>query len=239
MGRCSKCKKDIETFACDSCGGLLCKACGDLTSSEIKCLQLIGKRKLIFYCNECEAGLKQVPVLVAKITEMQAQLADLIANGQQCSPQYTKDFDEIVFEEISDRLSRRRNVVLFGVKDSDNKDTDRRTVSQILDVVVPGVAVETAQMFRLGRYNKDKESPRPIKLILKSEHQAEDILTGSRLLRDSSEFGRVFISPDRTRKQMLFYKNVRKEFDERRKNGENDITIKHLNGMPKIVKKKN
>lgn len=238
MGKCSKCNKDTETFPCDSCGAMLCRVCGDLTASEVKCLQLVAKRRLVFYCSECEAGLKQVPLLVAKVTEMQAQLADLIASREQVgAPLCPDSVDEAVFEEVSDRLSRRKNVVLFGVPDDNNKEADRRLLSQILDIVLPEVAVDGMNMFRLGRFKGENGGPRPIKLKLKNEQLVDDILSGSRLLKDSQEFKRVFISPDRTKKQTLFYKDVKKRFDERRARGEQNITIRYVNGMPKIVNK--
>lgn len=240
MGHCSGCKKDIETFACDSCSRLLCRSCGGLTASEVKCLQLVGKRKLIFYCEDCENGLKQVPVLIKKITEIQAQINDLIESKQRTHvAQQSEICEEVFFEEISDRLSRRRNVMIFGVQDSNNKESDREKLSQIMEVVVPDMEIESAAMFRIGRFNKNSSNPRPIKLVLKCERQAADIMSGARLLKGNRDFGGVFIVPDRTKKELLYYKKVKGNFEDRCRKGEKDITVRYINGVPKITKKKN
>lgn len=54
---CIKCKKeagsDLPVFRCDGCTSCWCKLCGDLSSSEIKVLQLKNARTLRFFCVDC------------------------------------------------------------------------------------------------------------------------------------------------------------------------------------------
>lgn len=51
---CDVCRKTFEeTFGCDGCGKRLCRQDIDITPTEVKCLQLKGKRTLKFYCEKC------------------------------------------------------------------------------------------------------------------------------------------------------------------------------------------
>lgn len=49
---CDSCDEDKESYKCDRCNKSMCKSCGDLTSSEVKCLQL-KERVLKFFCKQC------------------------------------------------------------------------------------------------------------------------------------------------------------------------------------------
>lgn len=54
---CGGCKKQAEgdspIFRCDGCTSYWCRDCGDLSSSEIKVLQLKGSRVMKFFCVNC------------------------------------------------------------------------------------------------------------------------------------------------------------------------------------------
>lgn len=49
----------------------------------------------------------------------------------------------------------------------------------------------------------------------------------------------MFLSSDKTPKEMQYYKEVKKELEERKNNGEENITIKFVNNIPKIVENLN
>ncbi|CAG9767510.1 unnamed protein product [Ceutorhynchus assimilis] len=46
-------RKTKDVFDCDGCKKPICKQCGELSSSEIKVLELKGKRVMKFYCPNC------------------------------------------------------------------------------------------------------------------------------------------------------------------------------------------
>lgn len=62
MPTCAKCQGSLTTedskakIICDSCRGCFCLACSDLTASEVKVMQLVGKRILKFYCIKCDGS---------------------------------------------------------------------------------------------------------------------------------------------------------------------------------------
>lgn len=52
MSKCAICKIGDRVFSCDKCSKLVCDGCSDLTSTEVRCLEL-KNRSLIFYCKSC------------------------------------------------------------------------------------------------------------------------------------------------------------------------------------------
>lgn len=45
--------KSKEVFNCDDCKNLICKSCGGLSGSEVRVLELRGKRVMKFHCPRC------------------------------------------------------------------------------------------------------------------------------------------------------------------------------------------
>lgn len=57
---CIKCKKkNVDTFMCDCCKEQWCLDCTDLSSSEVKVLELKKKRIMKFYCIKCDESIKK------------------------------------------------------------------------------------------------------------------------------------------------------------------------------------
>lgn len=71
-------------------------------------------------------------------------------------------------------------------------------------------------------------------MILDCPNHANTILRNKIKLRDS-EFSKISIQPDQTLRQRMYMSNLRKSLDQRRENGESNLTIKYFNGIPKIV----
>lgn len=55
MAKCVKCNISAQAFVCDNCKEPLCKACSELTATEIQCMNLL-RRKLMFYCGNCQVN---------------------------------------------------------------------------------------------------------------------------------------------------------------------------------------
>lgn len=79
MPSCCICKGrgNGKVFGCDKCGKLYCDACGSISSSEIRCLEL-KKRTLLFHCNACVTAGGQSHDLADLIdSKMQEALREL------------------------------------------------------------------------------------------------------------------------------------------------------------------
>ncbi|KAG8260446.1 hypothetical protein J6590_097228 [Homalodisca vitripennis] len=104
------------------------------------------------------------------------------------------------------------------------------------DTIEPGAIYASLKFFRLGKASQDRI--RPIKLILPSESEAINLLKG--FAKESSKFGylkEISLSNDKTPKEMDYFKNLRSTLAARISNGEQDLIIKFIKGIPKIVKK--
>nr|CAI5870110.1 unnamed protein product [Callosobruchus analis] len=96
---CSVCKENREAFGCDGCSSLFCKACGELTSSEVEVLQLAPRRVLKFHCSKCKLGYTYEPYKEATVSDVRQ-----LRNGGvacKCSDHHQK------IEDICDSVQRQ------------------------------------------------------------------------------------------------------------------------------------
>jgi len=76
---------------------------------------------------------------------------------------------------------------------------------------------------------------RSMKISLVSAYDVFKTLGSSRKLKSDQIFNEVRITSDKTPKQRLYFQNLRKELDKRRSDGESNLTIKYVKGIPSIV----
>lgn len=252
--KCIKCGNS-DPYACDSCKRFFCAQCAELTASEIKCLQLKGKRKLIFLCQDCESGFWKVPSIIKELNELKEQIGKLSnqIKDLQRNDQIRKDeqpnkveptpgMSNEIFEEIYERESRKKNIIVFGkpeirqLSNTQNSFQEEKTTTlDIIKSVCPNldIKVDDIQLYRLGRPNEVK--PRPVKVIFSSNNIASTIISQAKHLKTSQQFSHISISSDKTPRQMEDYRRIKQQLNERIQAGESNIKIKHINGIPKIV----
>lgn len=88
---------------------------------------------------------------------------------------------------------------------------------------------------RLGKYDATKNNPRPIKISLRDEATVHNFIRKAKTLRDRETFKNVNISLDRTPRQIEYYRTVKNELIQRSSEGETNLQIKYVRGIPKIV----
>lgn len=88
-----------------------------------------------------------------------------------------------------DHSDRSMNVILFGIKEDKDFNIWRAKVDEVFQKIA-GRTIESVDMFRLGRFNIDKN--RPILIRLRSTWDGRILMNGSRVLKGSG----VFISRD-------------------------------------------
>lgn len=142
---------------------------------------------------------------------------------------------EFLLREIKEREKRCLNLLLFNVAESSSSDVkqriaeDTRIVHSILDTL-GGSHVELAKVVRLG---KRGSRTRPLKLVLPSRNDVIECLKHKHKLGGTG----YRISADLTELQRSHMDGLRKQLKERVDHGETDLTIKYIEGLPKIVKK--
>jgi len=177
------------------------------------------------------------------VTNLEARISSIESKVEAASPGLSNMSlcPESVIEEISERNRRSRNVILYKIAESNSpnvevkKSHDKSKVECILDALEVA-ADEYATFFRIGK--KTTKGPRPIKLIMKSNESAVNILKRfslEKLVHLDQTLSEVAISNDKTPQERNHLSSLRDELARRSEAGENDLTIRYINGIPKIV----
>lgn len=229
MGVCSKCNVDAKSFNCDSCSSELCEACSGLAASEIRCLDL-KKRKLIFLCENCQMGFKQIPVLIKKIEDLEVQIKK-IKDERNITGSNSLNSEQVI-SEFCERQKRASNIIMLNVKEpsqntrSDRTAEDKKSVQEILKNIE--VDTSNVSVFRLGKYNQSKN--RPIKVAFSNHQEALKVLKNKKVITVPS----IRIFSDQTKMQREYYLNVKKQLQDLKDRGENK-TIRYIHNIPTIV----
>jgi hypothetical protein len=227
---------------CDGCKLSTHNKSSGLTVSEIKCLTL-KNRSLKFFCEACNNGLRDIPELKLLINQLLAEVNDL--KIQKNTYNTSNNSEEFIINEISERNLRASNLILYNVPESNSDNTtdriaqDSNLVCNLINSINSGNnnIIKPLKVIRLG--NRDKNNTRPIKAIFASPADAFDILKSKKKLLSLQPPSIIRISSDCTLHQRNYMKKLRCELETRRTNGEADLIIKYVRGLPKIVTKDN
>lgn len=107
-----------------------------------------------------------------------------------------------------------------------------RTPQQSILFLLNSLWTLNRSQFSLGKFDG---KIRPLKISLASASDVFKTLGSSRKLKSDQIFNAVRITSDKTPKQRLYFQNLRKELDKRRSDGESNLTIKYVKGIPSIV----
>jgi len=140
--------------------------------------------------------------LEAKWVTVKAEVTGLESRLTTKYGEIKKDVETLEIEK------KRTNIIFHGVKESDDVAED---VKKVRDILSNGLHLDCerhlGEMYRIGMKKEDKV--RPIRLVVKSLEGKIEIIKRAKQLKDSSEFKKIFISPDLTRKQQLEDKELR------------------------------
>lgn len=157
----------------------------------------------------------------------------------------TEGNTESIIAEISDRARRSKNVMLFNLPESQDKNVEARIkhdnelVSRLLDSFLSDASSNSFKTARVGKRNLNKI--RPLKVILNNESDVIRFLSGfssESAARMDQSFSTVKASRDRTPREMELFKSLKSELEERVSQGEEGLSIKYKNNIPSIVKTK-
>ncbi|KAG8245981.1 hypothetical protein J6590_095373 [Homalodisca vitripennis] len=161
----------------------------------------------------------------------------LTAAEQNCKTGGNSPNDIIV--EINDRSQRSLNLMLFKLTESKHNQADvkkvhdRELISKLLDHLCPGLVNYEFIFFRVGK--KVKSNARPIKIVLKSVHEVNQLL-GKFAGLDKSALDQglmdVVLARDRTPYEIKYLSNLREEL---RTKSENDAIEPALIAQKKVA----
>ena len=107
-----------------------------------------------------------------------------------------------------------------------NIQDDFKSISNILAKI--DLIVNIKNFTRLGKYDDKAKKPRP--LLIKLGSSDEDAVFKNRKI-----FTNIKIGNDRTIKQRELYKKASIELNSRTNNGEENLFIKNINGIPTVI----
>lgn len=199
-------------------------------------MQLKGKRRLIFLCENCETGFWKVPGLTKDLVELKDHLTALQSQIDEMRhiplPKQTKQPD--LFDEMQDRNSRSRNVIMYNIKESNSAESGERIKHDKARVieVLGRMDCDQSALFKVVRIGRRESKTRPVKVLFHDARMVGECLSGKKKLM-GSEIG---VNLDMTIMQRKQVKDLHEEVKRRRENGEKDVMIKYTNGVPQIAK---
>lgn len=184
--------------------------------------------------------------IMGEIATMREELASRSGRGGVAQGPAVPVAPEVYLNEMEDRLSRKRNVIMFGVPEPVGGDAlakkvkDGDAVSGILTALSVTENLNSVNCLRLGKFSKNLVRPRPLKVVFSScDVAANVVMVASQKntrQRIPAALGHVHIWPDQTESQRLRFKQLKLDLA-RRKIDEGNPNLKILtrNGVPRIV----
>lgn len=136
--------------------------------------------------------------------------------------------DDII-EEIRQREIRSKNVIIYNIDESNDKN-DLKTICSIL--IHASIPKKNIKIQRIGE--KKPEIKRGIKLKLTSPKEVQKIFSNIQKIKPHLSEN-SYITSDKTPSQNKYYKNIKSELQDRVEKGETNIKIKWIKNILKII----
>lgn len=150
---------------------------------------------------------------------------------------------EATIAEFHDRARRSKNIMLFNLVESkdknlnNKKEHDRILVNKLIQAYLPGTNLDLIKILRVGKGKSN--GMKPVKVVFANDSDSTKFITN--FSTDSATrldvcFSGVKVSRDRTPRELDYLKTLRSELEHRTSRGEKDLRIKYLNNVPHIIK---
>ncbi|KAJ8677424.1 hypothetical protein QAD02_013211 [Eretmocerus hayati] len=169
-------------------------------------------------------SVDSIPIIEQEIAVIKADLSK--PNMSQASAILnSSNMDDIVYE-AQERIVRSRNLLFFNVPETNNQDTDRGIICDMLK----NIPVDTRYLtvMRIGNPSRDKL--RPIVATCSNNQDPHLVMRNKKKIP-----GKAAIGFDKTKNQQAKYKEVAAALKIRLDSGEHDLAIRYLKGTPTIV----
>lgn len=141
---------------------------------------------------------------------------------------------EEVIAELNERTQRSKNILISGIPEltstdpKERQEYDTSTLHNILKTVYPDCP-KPEKIFRIGKYHPTKN--RLIKACFECKSTPKQILRNKPNIKNND----IKIFSDQTPQQQAYFKNLKSELENRIKNGENNLCIKYVKDVPRII----
>lgn len=235
---CAYCNKSDNhpTLQCDGCKTYVHYGCSQIDADDAKRITRQRTKGVKFFCSSCNKSVDQF----TQLKELLQDLADRMERLEKRSPQQhdlsPQEF-EMVIKEVRDRMNRECNIIIYNIPE--NPQTDIVTVGNILNVVSPEVDVSLSndKISRLGKKDGNSSKPRPVRVTLPSSVIVSKILRNKNKLKNDNTHKNIFLKNDETPYQRQLLNTARDNLRRRINEGESNLTIKYVNGIPIVTEK--
>jgi len=175
--------------------------------------------------------------LRAELTALKSKIHLLESTPSTSSPQLP--LFELI-QELSERDKCSSNVIAYGFTESNSSTPqgrvadDMKSVSDVFSNLSFNIPTD-AKLFRLGK--NITNTPRPLKIIFKSKAEAASLLSSISEARKSHVNlppGIKFVR-DKSKLERKLLRQLHEELDHRKQNGEINLSINYINGIPQIL----
>lgn len=149
-----------------------------------------------------------------------------IENNKTQIQQYSIEHDAI--DELMDRQEGSNNVILFNIPDNEN-GSDLENIKNIFTALN-----ENIKNF-IRKIKSTIPDRLPVRVCLTDQSDIFTILQTQQNLKNSTKWSNIHFSSNKIMKQRDEMANLRKTLQNRRKKGEQNLIIKYVNGIPKII----
>lgn len=141
---------------------------------------------------------------------------------------------EDIYSEFQERAERNKNIIIVGIPEQHGRNfEERRELDTTLSVNVVNAMYPTCpkpeRVLRVGKYDPAKN--RPIKVCYNSHETVKNILRNKTSFKDEN----IKIYSDQTPNQKKYLMDLQNQLKLRQEKGEENITIKYIRGVPKII----
>lgn len=182
-----------------------------------------------------ESLIGHVECTKEKLMHLESDVEQLKQNSPGTASPNSPTHCEDIIKEIQERNIRSKNIIVVGIPESNLKTAqerhkyDKNEVTKIIKVIEPK-SNEPTKTIRLGQYKTNQN--RPIKVFFNSEEEAKEILRNKNNLKKDH----IKIFSDQTPNQKKYLLNLKEELGKRTANGEANLIIKYVQGLPKIIR---
>ena len=249
-GKCEKkCTENSKSLTCDLCGFWHHTKCEGVSDNTYETIQT-GAQGIRWYCRKCDsfaggllANIKQITrrqdILELKVDNIETSVQKKLEEQDRKIEKVlhdSKQIEETVktretapiqnsVKEIDDRMSRKRNIVFYGVAESQSTESEirkREDTEKAIHIIENGLHSEgeIENCRRLG--GKKAETSRPLLVRLKSQDQAEKCLRSWRTMKENEDFKTIAMKRDMTFLERQEMKKLVEERNRRREQTQED-----------------
>ena len=229
-----------QAFATWGYSAFFCKCCRKATAKMNKMMKELKEevekleKRIAIVEKEREQVTKRVDNVEEKAERVKAGLEGMEREVTSGMEKAKEEVTKKVQTEMKEQEERSENLVIYGLKESQEEQAGRRMEAEKEGVVEMAGKVgveltleEVEVKFRAGRKQEEEGArPRPLIVKIRNEEKREKIRRNARLLSRSEEWKAVFISEDLTWQQReearKEEKRLREEADQKTEEAKNE-----------------